>query len=87
MSRFKDRERGLYQKYVVRRTDGRDAPGETHDGCEYFVLDLTHDPHALPALRAYADSCRGEYPKLCKDLMEKWAEWGLAQKSEDVNDG
>lgn len=48
------RERGLYRKFIVERVDGKSAPGQKHDGCEYFVLDLTHDKRALPALRAYA---------------------------------
>jgi len=59
---------GLYDKFSVRRTDGSDAPGGKHDGCTYFVLDATHDPHALPALRAYANSCRSDYPLLARDL-------------------
>jgi len=63
-----DRTRGLYGKFRIERTDGKSAPGEKHDGCEYFVLDLTHDPHAPPALRAYADACRAGYPLLAADL-------------------
>jgi len=63
-----DKTRGLYGKFRIERTDGKSAPGEKHDGCEYFVLDLTHDPHAIPALKAYADSCRAEYPLLAADL-------------------
>lgn len=59
-----DPTRGLYEKFIVRRTD--DSP--KHDGCEYFVLDLTHDKHAAPALAAYADSCEAEYPLLAADL-------------------
>lgn len=47
-------KRGLFRKFVVERTDGKSAPGRKHDGCEYFVLDLTHDQRAIPALRAYA---------------------------------
>lgn len=62
------RERGLYGKFQVRRMDGTDAPGAKHDQCSYFVLDLTHDPHAIPAIRAYAKSCRDEYPALATDL-------------------
>lgn len=65
---MKDKSKGIYNKYVVFRTDRRDAPGEKHEGCEYFVLDVTHDLHAIPALRAYADSCRDEYPVLAADL-------------------
>jgi hypothetical protein len=63
-----DRTRGLYEKFDIRRTDGKSAPGEKHENCQYFVLDLTHDPHALPGLRAYRQSCQSEYPKLAYDL-------------------
>lgn len=66
-----DKTKGLYGKFVVRRTDGRDQPGEKHDGCEYFVLDLSHDPHAYRALMAYAASCSEEYPLLAGDLRAK----------------
>jgi hypothetical protein len=66
-----DTTRGLYQKFTVVRTDGSSAPGGKHEGCEYFVLDLTHDKHALPALRAYIQSCRAEYPLLAEDLGRK----------------
>jgi len=63
-----DRNRGLYGKFHVTRTDGSSEPGGKHDGGEYFVLDLTHDKHAAAALRAYADSCDAEYPLLAADL-------------------
>jgi hypothetical protein len=59
---------GLYQKFIVRRTDGRDAPGCKHAKCRYFVLDLTHDPFAIPALYSYKTACAGKYPKLHDDL-------------------
>lgn len=70
-----DKSRGLYRKYDVRRTDGRDAPGEKHHGCRYFVLDLDHDPHARTAIRAYADSCEVDgFGALATDLRsEAWA--------------
>lgn len=67
------RTTGLIHKFSVTRTDGTDAPGGKHDGCDYFVLDLTHDPHALPAIRAYAESCRADYPALAADLDAKAA--------------
>jgi hypothetical protein len=63
-----DPTRGLFHKFDVRRVDGSDALGGKHDGCNYFVLDLTHDKHAIPALRAYAKSCKAEYPHLAHDL-------------------
>ncbi len=62
-----DTERGLYRKYNVERLGG--TPGK-HDECEYFVLDLMHDIHAREALRAYAASCRAEYPELAASLDE-----------------
>lgn len=63
--------RGLYHKFDVKRTDGESRPGGNHDGCDYFVLDLTHDPHAVPALKAYAVSCRENYPLLADDIERK----------------
>lgn len=66
-----DRTRGLYGKFHVERTDGKSAPGEKHHECEYFLLDLTHDKYAVPALRAYAEHCAAEYPKLAADLHRK----------------
>ena len=62
------KERGIYGKFEVRRTDGQSAVGEKHDGCAYFVLDLNHDPYAVPAIRAYAGSCAADYPWLAMDL-------------------
>lgn len=66
-----DPTRGLYEKFKVSRTDGSSKPGRKHDGCEYFVLDLTHDEFALPSLIAYARACRKKFPLLAKDLDEK----------------
>ncbi len=60
-----DEDRGLYRKYRVEKVDD---PTGKHDKCFHFVLDLTHDPYAIPAIRAYADACRGRYPLLAKDL-------------------
>lgn len=66
-----DPTRGVYEKFRVERTDGKSAPGQKHDGCDYFVLDLTHDKFADAALRAYAEACRAEYPDLARDLLAK----------------
>lgn len=65
-----DKTRGLYNKFRVTRTDGTSERGRKHDGCEYFVLDLTHDPHAAPALAAYIRSCEKDYPLLASDLRQ-----------------
>jgi hypothetical protein len=69
-----DKTKGLIDKFIVKRRDGRDAPGEKHDGCEYFVLDLTHDIFAIPAIEAYIISCKEEYPFLAGDLLAKIGE-------------
>jgi hypothetical protein len=64
-----DKTRGLFDKFRVSRTDGTDAPGGKHDGCHYFVLDMTHDRHAFAAIRAYAESAREDgYNLLADDL-------------------
>ncbi len=66
-----DKSRGLYEKFKVERTDGKSAPGEKHDRCDYFVLDVSCDPHAVRALMAYAESCKDEYPLLARDVRTK----------------
>jgi hypothetical protein len=63
-----ERKRGLYEKFRVERTDGKSAPGEKHDGCHYFVLDLDHDEFAGAALKAYAEACKDQYPALSVEL-------------------
>lgn len=67
-----DTGQGLFQKFEVRRTDGSSEPGGKHEGCEYFVLDTDHDPHAAAALRAYAAACEGSHPLLARDLRERY---------------
>lgn len=62
---------GLYHKFNVERTDGSSAPGGKHHGNDYFVLDLTADKFAIPALRAYANACANTYPALASDLRAK----------------
>jgi hypothetical protein len=69
-----DKTKGLYNKFEVKRTDGQSNAGGKHDSCEYFVLDLTHDPFAIPALMAYADACESEYPALAADLRKRAAQ-------------
>ena len=50
---------------------GHSAPGGKHEGCDYFVLDLTHDPFAIAGIIAYADACASEYPALAADLRKR----------------
>lgn len=66
-----DRVTGLRRKYQVLRHDGRDGAGQKHEGCEYFVLDLTHDPAARVAAMAYARSVGAEQPQLLMDLVSQ----------------
>ena len=66
-----DQNVGLYKKYKITRTDGSTEPGEKHHDCDYFVLDITHDPHAKAAILAYAASCEADYPHLARDLRAK----------------
>lgn len=61
-------EQSIENRYYVNRVDGRDAPGQKHHGCKYFVLDLNHDKHAIPALRAYKESCKETDPQLAIGL-------------------
>ena len=83
MNAINQKELGLYQKFNVTRTDGKDATGEKHHGDEYFVLNLTTDKHAIPALAKYAESCADEYPKLADELRGKIAGYVL-EKSEYI---
>lgn len=70
-----NKNRGLYAKYNVSRTDGSDAPGGKHEGCQLFVLDLTHDGPARLAARVYAEAVEAEYPLLAKDLRDQIAKF------------
>lgn len=69
-----DRTRGLFHKFNVYRTDGSSDAGRKHFGCDYFVLDCTHDKFASDAIAAYANACKAEYPLLAADLEHKLAE-------------
>lgn len=64
---------GLFNKFLVRRQDGSDINElyGKHYGCEYFVLDMTHDKYAVGALRKYADDCEKDLPTLARDLRIK----------------
>ncbi len=56
--------RGLYNKFEVKRIDGK--PGR--ENCQYFVLDLCHDPYAPQALRAYINALPPGFALLKADL-------------------
>lgn len=65
---------GLYKKFNVTRTDGSSEPGGKHEYDDYFVLNLTTDKYALPAIAAYAKACANEFPVLANDLRTKLRE-------------
>ena len=64
------KDRGLYGKFKVKRTDGKSDPGEKHENCQYFVIDIDHDEFAAPALLEYARKCQDDYPVLSGDLVK-----------------
>jgi hypothetical protein len=63
---------GLYGKFRIERTDGSSAPGGKHHGCDYFVLDVTHDKHAAVALATYAGAVAATHPQLAADMRARW---------------
>lgn len=66
-------QRGLnMNKFQVTRTDGSSEPGGKHHGCEYFVLDLTHDPYSVPAMVIYALACGNEYGQLKNNIFDRY---------------
>ncbi len=66
------KERGLFARYAIRRLDGSTNKGGKHNKCDYFVLDITHDPHAVPAIFSYARSAEADgYKQLAADLYGK----------------
>ena len=60
----------LDDKYMVFRRDGQDRMGRKHFKDDYFVIDLTHDPHAVLILNTYADAVRKEDPEFATQLDE-----------------
>ena len=92
---MKDQKKiGLYQKFHVTRKDGRSKEGEKHHGCEYFVLDLTHDPFVWKALECYAIECKADEvtslepnPRLSKQLFGLLTEhYGVGQLGRDFEE-
>lgn len=77
-----DRTRGLYHKFHVSRTDQSPA----HLDCDYYVLDMDHDPHALAAIRAYIQSCEKDFPILAADLRIKEAQMELRFKRPEATE-
>ena len=72
-SELPDEQQGLYRKYMVHRVDRLDLKvTDKHFNCEYFVLDVTHDPFAIAALAAYAHACEEKYPILAADIRSRY---------------
>lgn len=60
---------GLFRKWLVQRVDGKDQDVlDKHYNCQCFVLDVTHDPAAKPALEAYAFAIEATHPALARDI-------------------
>jgi hypothetical protein len=72
--------KGLYPKFRVKRVDGKDQPGGPKEGARYFVLDVTHDKFAIPAIAAYAAACEDEYVELADDLCDMIPQGQLAHE-------
>lgn len=62
-----DEQLGLYPKYRVEKLNGNPVG-------DCFVLEES-DPHAIAALRAYAESCVSEFPSLATDLAVMADHW------------
>lgn len=68
------RSSGLYEKFEVKRLDGQSEPGQKHENCRYFALDLDHDQFAWYAIAAYRLVCRNALPALADDLQKQLEE-------------
>jgi len=62
--------KGIYNKYVVEKTDGTTDPE-----ADYFVLRIDKDVHARRAAIAYADSIKEENPNLAFDIRQRVAKY------------
>lgn len=58
IEKINKKDLGLYPKFKVTRTDGQSELGKKHHNCNYFVLDLDHDPLAIPAMIMYANEAQ-----------------------------
>jgi len=62
---------GLEHRFNVYRQTDNVEKQRKHSNCFYFVLDVTHDINAIPALLAYANACEETEPELAADLRAK----------------
>lgn len=77
-------QQGLFAKFNVIRNDGSDQPGGKHHGCDYFVLDVTHDQYAKDALSAYAAACKSTHPDLSADMLNRYGLPVMPEQAEPV---
>ncbi len=64
-------DQSIYHKFNVRRTDGKDDPGQKHDGCDYLIVDLNHDEQALAILDFAAYRYASTRPTYAESLRIK----------------
>lgn len=76
MNEKTDRTRGLYNKYIVRRADGREDPS-----AEYFVLRLDRgNPASIAAIVAYARAIASTHPQLSADLLTRYGTVAVVER-------
>ncbi|WP_186137379.1 hypothetical protein [Burkholderia gladioli] len=67
---FPPNEQG--RRYEARVADGSATPATSIRKTEFFVLDLTNDPHAPAAMVAYARACAAMRPQLAVDMLARF---------------
>lgn len=72
----------IYRKFAVARIDLEAE--KRHADCQHFVLDLTHDPHALQALFAYGRSAQKENPELAEEVRKLAQEFSRRQNRHKI---
>ena len=64
-----EKQTGLEKRYMVERINDPDG---THNNCDFFVLDLRHDPLARDSALDYAErALAAGYNQLSYDLAEQ----------------
>ncbi|NIE83761.1 MULTISPECIES: hypothetical protein [unclassified Burkholderia] len=60
------------RRYEARVAAGSNTPATAIRETEFFVLDLTSDPHAPAAMIAYARACASTRPELAADMLKRF---------------
>ncbi|WP_186155035.1 hypothetical protein [Burkholderia gladioli] len=74
------------RRYEARVADGSDTPPTAIRKTEFFVLDLTGDPHAPAAMAAYARACAATRPNLAADMLERFDAGDTAEAAAEPAD-